>query len=356
MKRLGVALLVTAQCWAQDWRVAAPGWEYKFPRDHHVHAEFKTEWWYFTGNLFDERGKRYGYELTFFRDGIIPPAERDAQVSRFLVSDLKFAHFAVTDATSGKFHFFDKANRGAFGEAGFDRGPEIVWIEDWKLRMNEDGTFQLDANSSDAGIQFSLEPQKAAIIHGENGVSAKASEPGHASHYYSISRLTTIGQLRLNGHAVAITGTSWFDHEWATNQLAANQSGWNWLCLQFSDDTELMLYQMRLKNGAIDPASSGTLIAADGKATHLNSTDFQMTSTANWRSPKSNATYPIEWRINACGLNLRIKAVLQNQELAFVPLTYWEGAVDAIDANEKRTAVGYLELTGYVGGLNALSR
>src|SRR5205085_10003103 len=52
---------------AADWKKAEPGWRYEFPRDHHAHPEFKTEWWYFTGNVFDGNGHRVGYELTFIR-------------------------------------------------------------------------------------------------------------------------------------------------------------------------------------------------------------------------------------------------------------------------------------------------
>src|SRR5947207_4605418 len=55
MKRACFCLvaLVAANSFAADWRTAEPGWRYEFPRDHHAHRGFKTEWWYFTGNLFD---------------------------------------------------------------------------------------------------------------------------------------------------------------------------------------------------------------------------------------------------------------------------------------------------------------
>src|SRR3954471_13046594 len=102
-----------------DWKVAEPGWQYEFPRDHHGHRDFKTEWWYFTGNLFDADGRRFGYELTFFREGIRPVTTRDPSASRFIVDDLKFAHFAITDIAGKQFRFEQKMRRGAFGEAGF---------------------------------------------------------------------------------------------------------------------------------------------------------------------------------------------------------------------------------------------
>jgi predicted secreted hydrolase len=355
MKSALFLLLIAIAALLAKWRSAMSGWQYDFPRDHHAHSDFKTEWWYFTGNLFDEHGRRFGYELTFFREGIVPPVRRDEKRSRFVVNDLKFAHFTITDVNGRRFHFDEKASRGAFGDAGFDRGDELAWIDDWSLKLNPAGEFVLSARSANMVLELTLTAAKAEVIHGENGVSAKAAGKGHGSHYYSITRLTSRGTVLLGGKNFDLTGTSWFDHEWATNQLAPHQVGWNWLCAQFNDNTELMLYQMRRDDGAPDPASSGTFIAADGSATHLRAEDFSMTSGATWRSEKTGAIYPLQWRIKlpSRGIDVSVEAVLKNQELAFIPLTYWEGAVDV---SGTQSGVGYLELTGYVGGLSALNR
>ena len=149
MKRILIALLLATQTTAfaldVEWKIAEPGWRYEFPRDHHVHTEFKTEWWYFTGNVVDDQGHRFGYELTFFRQGIMPPAGRETGMSRFIVQDLKFAHFAVTDVSKKQFRFEQKLSRGAFGEAGFDDGPRLAWIDDWTLATNGDDGFDLTA-------------------------------------------------------------------------------------------------------------------------------------------------------------------------------------------------------------------
>jgi predicted secreted hydrolase len=367
-----------------EWRVAMPGWQYEFPRDHHAHPEFKTEWWYFTGNLFDERGRRFGYELTFFRQGIIPPAERDRERSRFVVNDLKFAHFTITDASGREFLFNERASRGAFDDAGFDHGDVVAWINDWSLKMNAAGEFELMANSggsrgrspsqndkpvatalgsntggrasrADCVLDLVLTSVKPPVIHGEGGVSGKAVEEGHASHYYSSTRLTSLGTLRLDDRKFKVSGTSWFDHEWATNQLAPHQLGWNWLCVQFDNNTELMLYQMRRDDGTFDPASSGTFVAPGGAATHLRADDFSVTSNGSWRSSNTDAVYPARWRVQvpSHGIDITVLPVLNDQELALAPLIYWEGAVD-VSGSAK--GVGYLELTGYAGTLSAINR
>ncbi len=342
------------------WEEAVPGWSYQFPRDHHAHQDFKTEWWYFTGNLTNKQGQRIGYELTFFRQGIRPPNERSATKSRLVIDDLKFAHFTVTDAAGQGFLFYDKTSRGSFGEAGFDQGDRLAWIDHWTLRRADDGSFDLSAAAADAEIQLHLVPQKAPVVHGTEGISRKAEGTGHASYYYSITRLATSGRVRVRKEVFAVKGESWFDHEWATNQLAAGQAGWNWVSAQFDEGSELMLYQMRLTNGAIDPISSGTLVRADGSSLSLTSRDFKMTPLSFWQSAATQAKYPIAWRVEVPRerLDLEIRPVLENQELVLPPLTYWEGAfeVKGARAGKPLRGHGYLELTGYASPLQGLNR
>ena len=345
---------------AADWKKAEPGWQYEFPRDHHVHREFKTEWWYFTGNLSDDDGHRFGYELTFFRQGIRPAAERDPNASRFIIDDLKFAHFAITDVARQRFRFEQKTSRGAFGEAGFDNGSRLAWIDQWTLTWNPDDSFDVAAEGRPGTIRLHLRPMKKPVIHGENGISLKAAGQGHASHYYSISRLETAGALRLDGKARRIRGESWFDHEWSTTQLGPEQIGWNWLSVQFADGSELMLYQMRLKNGGIDPVSNGTLIAADGTTNFLTSNAFLMTPGRRWKSKTTDASYPVEWQVEIPEqkLSFTVKPVFDDQELALKQLTYWEGAIEVAGerAGTALTGRGYLELTGYASGAQSLGR
>ncbi len=342
-------------CLAAGWKVAEPGWQYAFPRDHHAHEDFKTEWWYFTGNLTNTNGRRFGYELTFFRQGVRPPVQRPGTTSRFVVGDLKFAHFTVTDPGGRKFLFQQKTSRGSFGEAGFGAGNHLAWIDGWDLKMNPDGSFDLAADMTGTNLQLHLFPLKAPVIHGKKGISEKAAGEGHASYYYSIARLRTAGQLRLGDEQLAVAGESWFDHEWATNQLTAGQAGWNWVSAQFDDGSELMLYEMRLTNGAIDPISSGTFIRADGSSVPLTSADFKMAATTFWKSKTTKANYPIGWKIIVAPeqLEFTIRPVLADQELNLPPTIYWEGACDleGTRAGKQIGGRGYLELTGYASPL-----
>jgi predicted secreted hydrolase len=344
---------------AADWRLALPGWQFEFPRDHHQHPEFKTEWWYFTGRLEDEAGNSFGYQVTFFRQGLRPLTERGGTTSRFVVDDLKFAHFAVSDIHGQRFHFSQKLNRGAFGEAGFSDSDRLAWIENWTLQLMPDGAFALRAGDEAAQLELRLENTKPFVIHGENGISQKADGVGHASHYYSGTRLVTAGTLVLAGKSRVVHGESWLDREWGSNQLAPNQAGWNWFSLQFTDGTELMLYQMRTKDGGLDPNSSGTFVVQNGATQRLVRDDYQLLPTKFWSSKASGGRYPIDWQLTVPKLNLRVEisTPLESQELVLKPIAYWEGLVE-IQGTRNAASVrghGYMELTGYSGPLVGLS-
>jgi predicted secreted hydrolase len=351
-----LCLVVNLQ--AAEWRMALPGWQYEFPRDHRIHSDFKTEWWYFTGRLTDEKGGVFGYQLTFFRQGLRAPADRGGTTSRFVVDDLKFAHFAVSDIGRQRFTFQQKLARGAFGEAGF-AAERLAWVDDWSLELLADGGFSLRAKNAGIALELKLASSKPWVIHGENGVSQKADGAGRASHYYSATRLAANGTLTIDGKAKNVSGESWLDREWASNQLTPEQVGWDWFSLQFDDGTELMLYQMRTRGGGLDPHSSGTFVARDGTTQHLRREDYQLTPLKEWTSKATGGRYPVAWRLVVPKLDvlMEIRTPLAAQELVLKPVVYWEGLID-VAGKRAGTLVrghGYMELTGYAGALVGLT-
>jgi predicted secreted hydrolase len=333
---------------AEGWSLAVPGYQITLPLDHLPHYDFRTEWWYFTGNLIGKDGREFGYQLTFFRYGYRPPRKRVPVSSRFVMDDLKFAHFAVTDIGKKKFYYDSRVSRGAFGEAGFASGRRLAWIDNWELSFGSD--FRLHAASANYSLDLDLNPVKPAILQGENGLSQKASGKGRASYYYSIPRLASIGSIRIGNENHEVTGDSWFDREWATNLLAENQAGWNWFAIQLRDGSDLMLYQMRLKGGGIDPHSCGKWVDVDGSITSLAVNDFELTPTKFWQSPSSRANYPLEWRLRIPKLSvaMTIAPRAENQELN-LSVVYWEGAITLKGERAQNSidGVGYMELTGY---------
>jgi predicted secreted hydrolase len=354
---LGIGACIAAE--PADWRRAAAGWKYEWPRDHGAHRDFKTEWWYFTGNLRAAGGRKFGYQLTFFRQGTRLPAAPPAR-SRFVVPDLKFGHFTITDVAKRRFLFSQELMRGAFGDAGFEDGARLAWLGGWSLAQETDGSFRIKASEPDRSLDLHLVPQKPWVVHGKDGVSIKAERPGHASHYYSGTRLRSSGRLTVEGSAFEVEGESWFDHEWATNQLAPDQAGWDWFSVQLDDGSELMLYRLRKNDGTIDAASSGTYVDASGATRHLAVNEMEVTATKRWRSARSGADYPIAWnvRIPSLQIDLVVSTPVENQELVLQPITYWEGLIDVTGSRIGRAVRGhgYLELTGYAGPVVGLSQ
>jgi len=315
------------------YREAVPGYRYQFPRDHFNHPEFRTEWWYYTGNVFDSAGRRFGFELVFFRQG-----ERHETDNKSVwdAQDVYLAHAALTDVSGERFLYEERVNRAGPGLAGISFDLQRVWNGNWSVRWSG-ATQTLDAIAGKFRFHLKLEPQTAPVIHGENGVSQKSDVVGQASYYVSFPLLKASGSI----DSAQVSGKAWMDHEWFTEQLAADQAGWDWFSVQLDDRTEMMLFDLRRKDGSIDPHSSGTWIDANGAATHLKKEDFALEPLA--RSKK----YPVEWRIRvpSRGVDLTVRPVLQNQELTTkAGGSYWEGAVDYAGTNH---GVGYLEMTGY---------
>lgn len=338
------------------YQLALPGYHYSFPHDHFSHPAFQTEWWYYTGNLKTSDGHCFGFELAFFRQAI---ARSSTKKSAWDIEDLYLAHLALSDLDAARFYHSERTNRSGPGLAGVNESTARIWNGNWQIQWKANDQ-QLQAIDPEFELRLNLHSEKSPVIHGVNGVSQKSAGPGRASHYISLTRLTASGEILLNSKSFQVTGLCWMDHEFFTQQLDSNQSGWDWLCLQLDDNTELMLFHIRRKDGSIDPFSAGTYIDSQGKSTHLRASDFIQQPASDsltpltWTSPASKATYPIHWHIviPKLGISLDTKTPFSSQELTgsfkLAP-TYWEGAItlSGIRSSQPLSGVGYLEMTGY---------
>jgi predicted secreted hydrolase len=330
----------------EPYQRAAPGYRYSFPRDHFEHSAFRTEWWYYTGNLRDSAGKRYGFELVFFRQGQRRgPADNP---SAWRVDDLYLAHVAVTDIGGKRFYYHERLNRAGPGVAGASMAQRRVWNGNWSAQWQAERQ-TLEATADEFHFRLDLRSAKPPVVHGLGGISRKGEAAGEASHYVSLTRLNVSGELWLDGAKHDVTGASWMDHEWFTNQLAKDQVGWDWFSVQLDNQTELMLFRLRKRDGSIDPYSAGTYIDAQGRARHLAHSEFSLAPQRYWKSGRTGASYPVRWqiRVPSLGISLDAAAAIDEQELAAGDQTgpaYWEGSVNYTGST---SGSGYLEMTGY---------
>ncbi|MBM3226593.1 MAG: carotenoid 1,2-hydratase [Candidatus Tectomicrobia bacterium] len=352
---LCLVVLVTSHTALLGFQQAVPGYTWQFPADHAAHPAYRTEWWYYTGHLRTTTGKRYGYQLTFFRHRVDSPGV-SLNPSQWFADHIYMAHMAITDVSAKRFVYGEKLNRAALGLAGASEQRYHVWNEDWAAERLG-GMHYLVGEIPGYKLKLIVTPSKPPVLHGaaQDGLSQKGEGKGHASHYYSFTRLKTEGVLHSSEGPMDVVGESWMDHEFGSSQLTPTQVGWDWFSVQLTNNTELMLYIMRHQDGSVDPHSSGTLIRPDGSSVHLPRAQIHIQAHAQWKSPKSGAVYPQRWTIQIPTLDvtLHLEPVLAEQELVTehsTRITYWEGSVTVHGTlqGQATEGVGYVELTGYV--------
>ena len=323
---------------------------FKFPDDHGPHPEFQTEWWYYTGNLDARDGRRFGYQLTFFRRAITPTLP--TRVSDWATNQIYFAHFAITDVKNNAHAASEHFSRDAAGLAGATGNPFHVWLEDRDATaLDAPGNHvQLHARDEKRGLDLTLTSLKSLVLQGDRGLSQKSAEAGNASYYYSFTRLETTGTITVNDEPLTVSGTSWMDHEWSTAVLGENAVGWDWFSIQLSDNREVMLFQIRQKNGSVEPLSSGTIVEPDGTTRHLTREQFDIKVLSSWTSNTTHATYPSHWTIAIPDedIHLDLQPLVADQEMD-VSIKYWEGAVNISGLARGATVNGrgFVEMTGY---------
>lgn len=328
-------------------RAIAP-WDWQFPRDYGAHPAFQTEWWYYTGVLATLEGRRFGFQFTIFRRALAPLAAR--RQSEFRANDIYMAHFTLSDVAGGDFYHDVRYARSGAALAGATADPTYrVWLEDWQVRAENDEATQMriTAASANFAIDLQLRQVKPPALQGDRGLSSKSAQIGNASYYYSLSRLLTKGSLSIGAEVFTVEGNTWMDHEFSTSALGENARGWDWFGLIFDDDSELMVGQIRLIDGGIEPAFGGLLILPDGSTRQLSAEQIDIAVSDTWRSPHSAAEYPAGWDIaigGPGGFRIAVTPLMPDQELHGAGIIYWEGAVSV---NGDKTGYGYAELTGY---------
>lgn len=344
---------------AQGFASATKPHAFHFPADHGPHPAFRSEWWYYTGNVANTDGRRFAFQLTFFRFALTPTAP--VRPSAWASNQVYMAHFAVTDIETDRFHAAERFSRAAMGLAGARGAPFRVWLGDWQATSAGDRHFPQRLSARDGGyaLDVRLGEAKGPVLNGDAGLSQKSAGSGNASYYYSIPRMAVTGRIVTPEGAWQVQGNAWFDREWSSSALAPHQVGWDWFALQLSDGRDLMIYQLRTTDGRADPHSAGTLVEAGGEARPLLSHEFILEALDHWQSPRGGARYPSRWRLRvpSAGIDVEVTPQIPDQELNLA-FRYWEGAsrVSGTSASAPVTGHGHVELTGYATDGAAMPR
>lgn len=339
-----IALVPLRLLAAEGYPDVTPGRALEFPRDHGAHPEYRTEWWYVTGWLRDGGGRDLGFQVTFFRNR---PRIAEDNPSAFAPKQLLFAHAAIADPARGRLLHDQRAARAGFGLAEAREGSTDVRIDDWSIALAE-GVYRARIPAQGFALDLSFAPTQAVLLQGEGGFSRKGPAPQQASYYYSRPHLAVSGTVETDGRRQAVQGEAWLDHEWSSEYLAVDASGWDWIGINLADGGALMAFRIRAKAGGAYWAG-GALRAADGRLRILAPREVAFEPLRTWRSTRSEVTYPVAMRVRAGSLEVELEPLMDDQELDSRVSTgtiYWEGAVRATQGG-RPAGRGYLELTGY---------
>lgn len=322
-----------------------PGRALQFPGDHGSHPDFRTEWWYVTGWLKTAGGEELGFQVTFFRTR---PQADEANPSAFAPRELVIAHAAVSDPRQGSLWHEQRIGRTALGLAGAARDHAQVWLDRWSLQ-GDGPTWHTRLEGDSLALSLELTETQPPLVNGEAGLSRKGPSPLSASWYYSLPQLRVAGTVaRGGGRAERVTGSAWLDHEWSSEYLDPEATGWDWIGLNLDDGGALMAFRIRGRDGTARWAG-GTLRTASGAVRTFAPDELRFEPGRLWQSPRTGTSYPVEWRIVAGDRTLELRPLMPDQEndaRLSTGAVYWEGAVTALDGGA-RIGRGYLELTGY---------
>ncbi len=315
-----------------------------FPRDRGSHPDFKTEWWYITGHVLSA-GREFGFQVTFFRSRI---DNTQGMASNFAARQLLFAHAAITDVSAKKNWHDQRIARTGFGVATSSELDMNIKLRDWSLKA--DGKrYAAELAATDFGITLQLIETQSVLLQGKNGLSRKGPEDKQASYYYSQPQLQAAGRLRVQGQSFDVQGPAWLDHEWSQEILAPGVVGWDWIGMNLDDGSALTAFRLRDANG--NAVWDGGSFRSAKQSTYVFSRgEVIFRTTRFWKSPLTQASYPVEWIVRTPADFYTVKAVIDNQELDSRQSTgaiYWEGLSELIDSNGKPVGKGYLEMTGY---------
>ena len=321
-----------------------PDYRMTFPRDFGAHPGFRTEWWYVTGWLGEDRG----FQVTFFRVRTGHPQDNP---SRFAPTQLLFAHAALMLPRNRHALHGQRAARIGSPGARFSERDADVAIGDWSLSRASDDSYRTVIR--DSGFDFDLtlappgipgDPGNRPWLQDLQGFSRKGPRREQASHYYSRPQLQVSGTA--NGDRV--TGVAWFDHEWSTTYLDPASEGWDWTGINLDDGSALVAFRIRPRQPGPDTWRYCALRHPDGRVERFDTVQFEV--LRRWQSPRTSTRYPVSIRLVLPDRGLRLEPLFDDQELdgrGSTGTIYWEGAVRVLDDSGMRLGRGYLELTGY---------
>ncbi len=319
------------------------------PDDEGAHLS-PIEWWYFNGHLTDDSG--VPLPVIPAQAGIPPVAGEYSfhyvVFQAVLPSGLtpRLAHLGWADHGKGVYMTAEQPDtpQAKASTGGFD-----FTLSTWKMSGNGE-EYALAFDVGEYALELQAVSRKPPVLHQGTGLVdlGRAGE----TYYYSRTRLDVSGSLTIDGEERTVSGIAWMDHQWG--EFSTAPLGWDWLSLQFDDDSELTVSLAWDSSDHSPIINYGTYVPPNAEWVHLNQDDISWTSTGSWTSPVTGAEYPMGWelKVKPLALEIGLTALQEDSEFMgseFVLPSYWEGAVtgEGFKDGKPIDAKGFVEMVGY---------
>ena len=342
---------------------AAPGkavLPVSLPKDERL-QDYMVEWWYFIALLTEDgTTNRFAVEMTAARltlspmrametayIAVIEPGAAQPE-NRYVSADRQSMDAYDSNATHLRMRFAP-----SYGQPGDWR------IEGWALdntpvRYEIEGAFAVEeADTSTIRqravlLEFRDSAAHPPLLHGNAGV---IDFFGLQMGYYSRTRLTVQGVLKIDARIVPVSGLGWMDHEWGTADLPGSR--WMFVAIQLDGGDEICAYRVDRRREGTQGVPYGYVL---GQKPEMAEKDKVVISSLGVLDPYG---YSLAWRVQITfpsgrTEDLRVEAEFPEQrrvptgELALPFVTLWEGAALVSEfATGKRVGRAFLEMGGY---------
>lgn len=313
----------------------------KFPEDELAHKN-TIEWWYFNGHLEDKNHNKYSFMNCLFKAD--PKKIEIRFLNKIPLKAIYFSHSILSDIKNKNFYpnvdYVSIVSKDSFSKPllFINYTKPVVLTGYINSVIEETDKFKYRVKTENMDLE--LTSVKKPLLEGGSGYVDLHSKK---TYYYSLTNLKTEGVIRIKNKLIQVKGKSWMDHQWAN---VTYPDKWNWFSIQLDNDTEIVCFEY---DDGKDKTYLASISHPNDKQEHTNEVRFTPIGM-EWTSPKTKTKYPLSWRIEipSKNIDLEVKPLIENQEMIFGTIRYWEGplTVSGKFNNKKVKGVGFLELVG----------
>lgn len=315
----------------------------RFPRDESAHDEI-VEWWYFNGHLKDKKRREYAFMDCLFKVDV--KKVKVPVLSRAPFKQVFFSHSLVTDLKKKTFHHriapFSILSDDSFSKPLLYINYLNPEIKNGYTNCIIEKTSRSNYHIKNEDIDLVLKSVKKPLLEGGKGYFDFLSGK---TYYYSLTDLRTKGRIKVDGKWIEVAGRSWMDHQWTNIEYSSYR--WDWFSVQLDNGTDAVFFTYRVGK---NQAYSADFNYPGGRQEHFKKIEI-VPLNKRWTGPKSGASYPLVWKIRVPekDMELTMSAKINDQEMLFGSINYWEGPFGVAGRIGKKTVkgTGFAELVGY---------